>query len=175
MSVKIDCVIGIDPGASGGITVYRPNSKETSIKIPKDLKDLKEYLEYYKEIAAPLIFLEKVQFHKGDAGSGKTFGIEKLIRNFEQLKTTIEILDIPYVLVHPITWQSQLNLRLKREEKADRKKRYKDIAQSYYPDLKATMWNCDATLIMHFGRFVLRNNVNWVLQNLPEYNHNKLF
>lgn len=175
MSVKIDCIIGIDPGASGGITVYRPNNKEVSIKNPKDVKDLREYLSYYKEISSPLVFLEKVQFHKDDAASGKTFGIEKLVRNFEQLKTTMEVMDIPFVLVHPGTWQSQLNLKIKREEKAARKKRYKDIAQRYYPDLKATMYNCDATLIMHFGRWALRNNIKWVMENLPQRNHDKLF
>lgn len=173
--IKIDCIIGIDPGASGGITVWRPNNKEISVKIPKDVKAFKEFLEYYKEVANPIVFIEKVQMHKSDAYGGKMFGIEKLIKNLQQLETTIEILEIPFVKVHPMTWQSDLKLRRKGEEKPSRKKRYKEVSQNYYPDLKATMWNCDATLIMHFGRFVLRNNVKWVLENLPERNHDKLF
>lgn len=173
--MKIDCIIGIDPGASGGITVWRPNNKEVCQKIPKDLKELKVFLDYYKEISNPIVFLEKVQMHKGDAQGGKMFGIEKLIRNYEQLKTTVEIIEIPFIQVHPMTWQSELKLRIKKEEKPARKKRYKEIAQKYYPDLKATMWNCDATLIMHFGRYVLQNNVKWVLENLPQRNHDKLF
>lgn len=173
--MKIDCIIGIDPGSSGGITVWRPNAKEISVKIPKDVKDLKEFLEYYKEICDPIIFLEKVQMHKEDAASGKTFGIEKLVRNFEQLKTAISYTDIPFVPVHPMKWQSALKLRIPKEEKPERKKRYKGIAAKYYPDLKATMWNCDATLLMHFGRFILKNDVKWVLENLPTKNHDKLF
>lgn len=173
--MKIDCIIGIDPGSNGGITVWRPNNKEVAVKNPKDVNDLKAFLSHYKDVSDPIIFLEKVQFHKGDAEAGKTFGIEKLVKNFEQIKTVAEVLEIPFILVHPMTWQTELKLRLTREEKAARKKRYKEISQKYYPDLKATMWNCDATLIMHFGRVVLKNNVKWVLENLPERNHEKLF
>lgn len=173
--MKIDCIIGIDPGSSGGITIWRPNNKEVSHKIPKDITDFRDLMSYQKEICSPLIFIEKVQMHKQDAKGGKMFGIEKLINNLQSLKTTLEILDIPFVSVHPMTWQSVLKLRIKNEEKAVRKKRYKLISQKYYPDLKATMWNCDATLLMHFGRTVLANDVKWVLENLPQRNHDKLF
>lgn len=173
--MKIDCVIGIDPGASGGITIWRPNNKEVSTKMLKQTKDLKEFLQYYSDNYNPIVFFEKVQMHKGDAAGGKMFGIEKLLANFNQIKTVLETLDIPFVLVHPGTWQSVLKLKIAKEEKAVRKRRYKVIAQSYYPDLKATMMNCDATLIMHFGRVVLKNNVKWVLENLPQRNHDKLF
>lgn len=173
--MKIDCIIGIDPGASGGITVWRPNAKEISVKIPKDISDFRDFMMHYKEISNPLIFIEKVQMHKSDAQGGKTFGIEKLIRNVEQLRTVLAVLDIPFVPVHPMTWQSRLNLRRGVEEKSQRKKRYKEHSQKLYPDLKSTMWNCDATLLMHFGRFILKNDVKWVLENLPAKNHDKLF
>jgi hypothetical protein len=173
--MKIDCIIGIDPGASGGITIYRPNNKEVCQKIPKDINDFRDFINHYKDICSPLVFIEKVQMHRGDAQGGKMFGIEKLIKNLEALKTTLEVLDVPFILVHPGTWQSVLKLKIPKEEKPARKKRYKEIAQKYYPDLKATMWNCDATLIMHFGRTILRNNVKWVLENLPQRNHEKLF
>jgi len=184
--MKIDCIIGIDPGSSGGIVVWRPNHALKAVKMPKDLQDLKEFLEYYKEISNPIIFLEKltvrpddVTVENGVANMGKMYRIQKMMQNFEQLKTTVIYLDMPFVLVNPMKWQNDLKLRIKikgkREEKADRKKRFKEIAARLYPDLKATLWNCDATLIVHFGRYILKNNSNWVLENLPQKMHNLLF
>lgn len=62
-----------------------------------------------------------------------------------------------------------------KEEKSERKRRYKEIAGNLYPELKPTLWNADATLIMHFGRYILRNNPGWVRQNLPSNMHERLF
>ena len=87
---------------------------------------------------------------------------KKVLANFEQLKATISVCDIPFVMVHPMKWQNELKLRVKmqrkKEEKSERKNRYKEIAGNLYPELKPTLWNADATLIMHFGRYILRNN-----------------
>lgn len=66
-------------------------------------------------------------------------------------------------------WQNALKLRTgKKEEKSERKRRYKEVASQLYPELKATLWNSDATLIMHFGRYILVNDPKWVKKNLPE-------
>lgn len=62
-------------------------------------------------------------------------------------------------------------MKIKKTEK----KRYKDIAQSLYPEIKQTMYSCDATLIMHFGRYMLANNMDWIKSNLPNYLHNRLW
>lgn len=62
-----------------------------------------------------------------------------------------------------------------KEEKSERKRRYKEIAGNLYPELKPTLWNADATLIMHFGRYILRNNPGWVRHNLPSNMHERLF
>ena len=83
--------------------------------------------------------------------------------------------DVPFVLVHPQKWQNELKLRVKGEEKPERKKRYQRAAADYYPDVKATLWNADALMIMHFGRYILRNNPGWVRQNLPSNMHERLF
>ena len=55
----------------------------------------------------------------------------------------------------------------KTEEKTERKNRYKDAAQHYYPEIKATLWNADAVLLMHFGRLKKQNDPKWIIQNLP--------
>ena len=41
--MKIDCIIGIDPGSNGGIVVWRPNHNATAIKMPKDINEIKGF------------------------------------------------------------------------------------------------------------------------------------
>lgn len=180
--MKIDCIIGIDPGAAGGIVVWRPNHNATAIKMPKDINEIRDFLNYYKEICTPIVFLEKLSVRPDDVmlgadgvNMGKLYRIQKMLQNFEHLKAIITVAEIPFVLIAPISWQQKLRIRIKNEDKKDRKKRYKDIAQSLYPEIKQTMYSCDATLIMHFGRFILQNNPRWVLENLPQQMHNRLF
>lgn len=110
---------------------------------------------------------------------GKLYRIQKMLANFEQLKATIAVCDVPFVMVHPMKWQNELKLRAKttrkKEEKNERKRRYKEIAGNLYPELKPTLWNADATLIMHFGRYILRNNPDWVRENLTAKMYERLF
>lgn len=185
-NIRISAVVGIDPGVNGGIVTWRPNEKVTAMQMPKDLTELRNYLEYLKTICSPIVFLEKLSVRPDDitpgadgVNMGKLYRIQKMLANFEQLKATIAVCDVPFVMVHPMKWQNELKLRAKttrkKEEKNERKRRYKEIAGNLYPELKPTLWNADATLIMHFGRFVLQNNPGWVLENLPSQMHSRLF
>lgn len=180
--LNINAIIGIDPGASGGICLWRKDLPVELHKMPKDLQQLKDWLEYIKTICKPIVFLEKLSVRPDDvavtdnkANMGKLFRIQRMIANYEQLKATISFSGVPYILVHPMSWQSRLKIRIKGEEKPERKKRYKDIASQMYPQTRQTMWSCDATLIMHFGRVVLANDIKWVKANLPNTLHEKLF
>lgn len=181
--MKINCVIGIDPGANGGIAVYTPGDLPKVAKMPKELSDLRNYLKYYAETYHPIVFLEKVSVRPDDvavqdsrAAMGKLYRIQKMMANFEHLKAVIELAGIPYVMVHPMTWQTKLKLRIRgqHEEKAERKNRYKDAAAHNYPGVNVTLWNADALLLMHFGRWVLVNDIKWVKANLPEREQSKL-
>lgn len=182
--IKIDCVIGIDPGAYGGLAVFIPGNTVKAVKMPKDLMDLRDFFAYYAETYKPIIFLEKLTVRpdditpdaSGKANMGKLYRIQRMMANFEHLKALIETAGIPYVMVHPLSWQTKLKLRVKgqKEEKADRKRRYQEKAGSLYP-VKVTLWNADALLIMHFGRWALVNEPSWVKDNLPEREHSKLF
>ena len=102
-----------------------------------------------------------------------------MLAQYEKLKILIELCGIPFVMVHPIKWQSELKIRIIKkgfhEEKADRKRRYKEIACRLYPNITPTLWNADAVLIMHFGRYMLQNKLNWVLENIPEKVQKELF
>lgn len=185
-NIRISAVVGIDPGSNGGIVTWRPNQNIKAIQMPKDLTDLRNYLEYLKTICSPIVFLEKLSVRPDDVtpgadgvNMGKLYRIQKMMANFEQLKAIISVCDIPFVMVHPMKWQNELKLRAKttrkKEEKNERKRRYKEVAGNLYPELKPTLWNADATLIMHFGRYILRNNPGWVRQNLPSNMHERLF
>ena len=184
-NIKINCVIGIDPGSNGGIAIFIPEMKTKAIKMPKDNSELAVMFQYYAENYKPIIFLEKLSVRPDDVAvgtdgkpnMGKIFRIQKMMANFEHLKALIETAGIPYALVHPMTWQTKLKLRVRgqHEEKADRKRRYKEVAAQYYPGIDVTLWNADALLLMHFGRWALVNEPKWVKANLPEREYQKLF
>ena len=182
--IKINCVIGVDPGANGGIAIYSPGELPKAVKMPKDIEDLRDFFGYYRENYNPIIFIEKLSVRPDDvvaegnkAKMGKLYRIQNMMANFEQLKAIIGAAGIPYVMVHPMTWQTKLKLRVRgvREEKADRKRRYKEMSAQLYPNVKTTLWNADALLIMHFGRWALVNDAKWVKGNLPQREHSKLF
>lgn len=184
-TIKINAVIGIDPGANGGIAIYVPGEKPKVIKMPKEISELAYLFEHYKENYRPIIFLEKLSVRPDDVGvgpdgkpnMGKIYRIQKLMANFEHLKALIETAGIPYAMVHPMTWQTKLKLRTRgvQEEKAERKRRYAEFAQSQYENVKVTLWNADALLLMHFGRWALVNEPNWVRDNIPTRERNKIF
>lgn len=183
--IAINCVMGIDPGSNGGIAIFIPGMKTKAIKMPKDNSELADMFQYYAESYKPIIFLEKLSVRPDDVAvgtdgkpnMGKIFRIQKMMANFEHLKALIETAGIPYVLVHPLSWQTKLKLRVRgqHEEKADRKRRYKEAAAQYYPGVNVTLWNADALLLMHFGRWALLNEPKWVKANLPEREYQKLF
>ena len=182
--IKINCVIGVDPGAGGGLAVFIPGQMTKAVKMPKDITDLHDFFAYYAENYNPIVFLEKLSVRPDDIRAdgdkpnmGKLFRIQKLMANYEHLKAIIETAGIPYVMVHPASWQTKLKLRIHgvHEEKADRKRRYQEHAGQLYPGVKVTLWNADALLIMHFGRWALVNETNWVKSNLPAREYAKLF
>lgn len=182
--MKISAVIGVDPGNNGGIAIFIPGQLAKAVKMPKDITELRDFFAYYKENYKPIVFLEKLSVRPDDvvvkddrAAMGKMYRIQKLMANYEHLKAIIETTGIPYVQVHPLSWQTKLKLRVRgqHEEKAARKRRYAELAGKLYPEVKVTMWNADALLIMHFGRYALVNEPQWVKAQLPEREYQKLF
>lgn len=175
---NFDKVIAIDVGLSGGIAVWG-NSGVGCSKMPvletkkgtkkvreTDIKDLARILREQKEGYNPIVFLEKVQgwLSDSDSNQGKRFRIQKMLANYEALKTAIIMSDIPLVEVIPRTWQTYLGLSIKGMEKEARKKMYIKAAGEYYPDQKVANWNGDALCILQFGRMKLQFDFEWVKQ-----------
>jgi hypothetical protein len=166
--VVADMIIGIDPGKQGGIATWKPNRGMKVFKMPETVQDMMVLFNLLKEQSEkPLCFIEKVTMRSDDTG-GKQYHIKSLLANFEQLKACLTIASIPYVMVHPMTWQTYLHLRQKGEEKPDRKKRYKIVAGNYYPEIKATLLNCDAMLLVEFGRRKKQFDEQWIIEQLPK-------
>ena len=112
---KYNCIIGIDPGANGGIAVYE-NGRVHVARMSKDLKKLEQFIGFYNDTYNTIVFIEKLQIRQDDLTGGKVFRIKSLIANYEALKAVISIASCDYVEVHPLTWQSKLNLRKKGGE-----------------------------------------------------------
>ncbi len=182
--IEINCIIGIDPGSSGALCVFIPGEFVKVAKMPKDITELRDFFAYYRENYRPLVFLEKLSVRPDDITSddkgtnmGKLYRIQKMMANFEHLKAMMEAEGVPYVMVHPMTWQTKLKLRERgeKEDKAVRKRRYCAVAAKFYPSAKVTLWNADALLIMHFGRWAVVNDAQWVRANLPADERQRLF
>lgn len=176
-----NCVIAIDPGASGGIAVYY-NDFTSAYKMPKDIGELPAFLEHWREIANPVVFVEKlsvrpddISVNSGGANMGKLYRIQKMMANYEALKAVITFSHLDMVQVHPLTWQSGLKIRKAGEDKPERKKRYKEIAQVRYPSIKVTMANCDALLILDYARWALVNAPKDIKKRLTRHADGGMF
>lgn len=171
-----NCYIGIDAGANGGIAMY--DGGIHTIKMPKDLNILRKYIQHCIVVYdSVVVFLEKLSIqHRDFNEGGKVFRLQKMMENYAQLKAIISVCNVDWAEVHPLTWQSRLNLRIKGEFKPIRKARYKIEANKIYPALKPTLWNCDAVLIMHYGREMLSSNnkkdIKWLEEHLYKIQEN---
>lgn len=166
----VDKIIAIDPGANGGIVIYAPNEDIQVMKMTKTAKEFSNILKEQKRITPNLlVMIEKVSHWTGDdKEGGKKFGIAKLMKNFDQLMAAIEINDCACIQVHPITWQNGLNFKNTGDDKAVRKKFYKNWIAKKLPGVKATLWSADALCICEFAKFQWRYNKPWILQNIPQ-------
>lgn len=176
--MNYNCIIGIDPGANGGVSVCA-DGRVTVIKMPKNVALLSDALTHYRQNFRAVAFIEKLAIRHDDLQGGKVFRIRKMIANQEQLKAVLSLCGLDICEVHPLTWQSRLGLRIVGEGKSERKRRYKTIASELYPQVNVTMWNCDALLIMRYGRTMLestqRKDVSWLAGNLIINSNNSIY
>ena len=169
-------VLAVDPGLSGCIARWGSSGvgcskmpvktieKAGKIHRETDIAELARILKEQKTGHEPIVFLEKVQGWDSDTkdNPGKRFRIQKMLANYEALKTAIIMSDIPLIEVIPRTWQTYLALSVKGMEKAARKKMYLKAAMEYYPEEGVYGWNGDALCILQFGRMKLQFDPDWI-------------
>lgn len=150
----VKTIIGIDPGKSGGLAIYSSfMQKPQVVKMPKTPVLLKEVLSNYVDTNL-VVYIEKVSRWRGDEQTGgKAFGIDKMLANYTELLTVMQLLSITYIEVLPRTWRKALNLP-KINVYKQRKDSNKKHAQYLFPAIKATLWNCDCLLILNYA-FIL--------------------
>lgn len=148
-------IIGIDPGANGGIAVGHDDGRLIAVApmpaTPKDLFDCLAEIhddtpKEYGEIEA---YLEKVQGMPGQGGMAMfTFG-----KGFGHLEMALLALNIKTNEVTPQKWQKhfQLGSSTKCASKTEWKNKLKAKAQQLFPNEKVTLKTADALLIYQYG------------------------
>ena len=146
-------IIGIDPGASGGIAVL-VGSEITAYNMPETYPDIynlfvdicQDYLDY-----DVLAVLEDVG-HGMPGQSSKATAV--FARHNGHLEMALYALGIRTIKVTPQKWQKHYSNSLGNSsgyEKKDWKNKLKGLAQQMFPTVKVTLKNADAILIAYYG------------------------
>lgn len=142
-------IIGIDPGAAGGIGVYSLDKNELveAIKMPETPTDLFKFLKLHSFNSK--CYLEKVGGIPGNGANAMfNFG-----RGYGHLEMALLACRIPTETVTPQKWQKEFQLggRGKTMSKAEWKNKLKAKAQQLFPQYNVTLAICDAMLIALYG------------------------
>ena len=137
-------IIGIDPGAKGGVAIFDEQENIMTLhKCPDTVKEMAAIINTAKlkdEYASCVI--EKVHAFPTDARSSAfKFGC-----NFGKWLGILGAYDIPTLEVTPQAWMKRLQPlpKIKKERKNELKK----IAVNLFPENKVTLSTCDAALIV---------------------------
>ena len=172
--MRVDTIIGIDPGKTGGIAIKFRNQYKVH-KMPDSLLKIDEMLKFYKGIGSVLVILEQIRLHF-TSDIAKVNRMQKMFAQYEQLKTLLVMNDIPFIEVGPTKWQSYLGLRTKRIRKMDRterKRAYRDAIQSWWPE-KLNIDVADSVCLMVYGIRNLKFNPDFI-NELPTSAKERLF
>lgn len=144
--MKPQLIIGLDPGANGGIAWITESGDACAEKIPESLADWRDLL---RDIASDYMpkrikcYLEKVHSTpQMGVCSAFSFGAASM-----QLEMALVCMRMPYEKVPPNTWQKFLGCQTKGDKNVSKRK-----AQELFPSLKITHAIADALLIAEFGR-----------------------
>ena len=99
----MECIIGIDPGKSGGIAVISPNTGDIMSWEYSDENLLRSAAEFAETGVA---YVEQVGARPGQGVTGMfNFG-----KNYGYILGVLDAYGIPYTLVHPKKWKSAVGV-----------------------------------------------------------------
>lgn len=146
-------VIGIDPGANGGIAAHIPSGTAgvVAYRMPATDADICDLLTELWGLKEPdesgVVFVEKVNGHGGLPGTRMfNFG-----QNYGLILGCLATLKAPTVLLTPQAWLKKIGIGMGEKNKTKWKNILKSEAQRRYPKNKVTLYNADALLIMSAG------------------------
>ena len=146
-------IIGIDPGANGGICTIDVYGNIDVTKMPATFMDifwkLREIKNSYPDVYC---FLE-------DVGQGMPGQSSKATATFARhnghLEMALYALEIPSEKVKPSKWEKYYSNTIgtsKGKSKTEWKNILKSEAQRRFPSSKVTLWSADAILIAIYGK-----------------------
>lgn len=143
-------IIGIDPGAHGGMSfVSLDGAERKAYSFAKmNYHDIVNLLIEYDLTYDLSAYIEEVHAMPKD-GKVQSFSFGK---NYGILLGLLTALKIPRIDVLPAKWQSYLKLRVRGLEYREKKKALRDEAIKLFPKLSPTLETCDALLIAEYGR-----------------------
>lgn len=150
-------VIGIDPGATGGIFAVDSKNKRalmlscSSVDV-ETVQAIEEAVEFLHE-SVDVVMLEKVHAFPGQGVSSVfTFG-----ERFGVIKGAVIALSLKMATVHPKTWQKEFSISVSSDAgtPAQRKKQLKnksyDTARSLYPSVEFKKDQADAVMLAEYA------------------------
>ena len=173
-------IAALDPGTSGGIAWLTELGEVKTCS----MANRGEFIEALREAshahgllpcydgggkAAPAIFIEHVTGYiaprKPRPGEGKEFDLSGsgfAMFNFGKSAGICfgicEAFGIVPVEVSPKTWQKACFVQ-KSGGRTEWKNRLKDVAQLRYPNIKVTLQNCDALLLLSYATLVTKGSI----------------
>jgi len=149
-------ILGIDPGANGGLAIMYPQKTVTHEKLSES-----EILDTLAAVSRacmiedwdPVAYIEEVGGFIGKAQPGSA--MFKFGRSFGFWLGVLASCRIKTVLVKPQVWQKGLS-GLQGVKGVERKRALKEHACRLFPDMKVTLANCDALLIADYGKRIER-------------------
>lgn len=137
--------LGIDPGASGGLTVLSHNGEVIdSVKMPDTEADILALIREWARLHAPL--RARLEFVRSSPQMGVTssftFGM-----GYGGLRMALLACGVPFEEVTPPKWQGALGCRSKGDKNVTKRK-----AQEMWPSRRWTHATADSALIAEYGR-----------------------
>lgn len=167
------CIIGIDPGASGGIAWKYDHYPPYAAKMPDTQGDVLILLKRIKSGGQYRCKAYIEDIPKFVAGSDATqFSFAVMFENFGFIKGALQALEIPLIQVSPQRWQKTIPFKkegvripkgipdaernalklLRAKYKRDFKGKLKAEAQRRFPSCDSiTLNTCDALLLLEYG------------------------
>ena len=145
-------ILAIDPGASGGIAVWRKGQPVNAVPMPPTEGDFVALLrEVVVDPADTVAVVEEVGGYVGQAqpaSSAFKFG-----RGFGFTLGVLQTLGIRVELVRPQKWQKTLGVGNASScaSRVEWKNKLKAYAQRLYPHLRPTLATADALLILEYA------------------------
>lgn len=147
-------ILGIDPGAAGGIALYSNGTME-AYNMPEGFTEIYDFLRELRNRD----ITEEVVAVLEDVGKGIPGQSSKATATFARhnghLEMALYALGIRSVKVTPQKWQKFYSNTIgnsKDKTKTEWKNILKNEAKRRYPNLKITLATADAVLIAEYGR-----------------------